>query len=258
MGDSGYVNIIPEMAWDGTSINRFADPTLIGKFYMKPNLYRPFTREGQYLPPYATTIASTTTNPYVTAKISSYIIPVCPEAYYGYKGYDDFLADLDNLIANTSIHIKTNTFNIRCAVQIITRTDSKGSDGAQLIFARNLSVIVGETASAGLLYPSNTFANGTYAYQLDGDLDLKFADKASTTAGYYGKYYFTYTPNNYIIDSFVTSGAPQNIPTPALSSAAAVAGVYAQRYSMAPEAYYNKNVWDESALLPESMLVRTN
>ena len=58
---------------------------------MQPNLYRPFNRENKYLPPYTQGVASTTYNPYATARISAYIIPVCPEKEYGYKGYDDFV-----------------------------------------------------------------------------------------------------------------------------------------------------------------------
>src|SRR3989344_2812340 len=239
MGEPGYVNVIPEMAWDGTTVNRFFNPALIGKYYMQPNTYRPYNRENRYLAPYAIT------NPYTTAKISSYIIPICPEQEYGYKGYDDFLVDLPNLLANTSLHIKTNTNNIPCAAQIITRTSSQGADGTQIIFARNLSVIVGETISAGATYPFNTFASGTYGYQPNGELDLTFAQKGSATiitTGYYGKYYFTYTPNNYIIDAFATSGNPQFLLAPQTAAS------YNQRYSFAPESFYNKQVWDETAL----------
>ena len=239
MGEPGYVNVIPEMAWDGTSVNRWYDPALIGKFYMMPNTYRPYNRENRYLAPYAVT------NPYTTARISSYIIPVCPEKEYGYKGYDEFLTDLPNLIANTSNHIRTNTNNIPCAAQIIKRTDARGSDGIQIIFARNLSVIVGETMSAGVTYPYNTFAPGTYAYKPDGELDLTFAQKGSATivtTGYYGKWYFTYTPNNYVIDAFATSGNPQFMTAPQTAAS------YNIQYSFAPESYYNKHVWDERAL----------
>ncbi len=237
MGEPGYVNVIPEMGWDDTNVNRWYDPALIGKFYMQPNLYRPYNRENRFLSPYAIT------NPYsALARISSYIIPVCPEKEYGYKGYDDFLTDLPNLLADTSIHIRNNTNNIPCAAQIIKFTDQRGSDGTQIIFAKNLSVIVGETISAGWTYPFNTHANGTYTLQPNGDLDMTFAQKAVTTTGYYGKYYFTYTPNNYVIHTFSTSGNPQTFTVPTTGASHNV------RYSFAPEAFYTKKVYDESTL----------
>ena len=251
LGQSGYVNVIPEMSWDDTTVNRWYDPTLIGKFYMMPNTYRPYDRENRLLAPYATaTGAAGDSTPYaLLARISSYIIPVCPEEQYGYKGYDDFLKDVPNLIANTALHITNNTKNIPCAVQIIKFTDQRGSDGTHFIFARNLTVIVGETMSAGWTYPFNTFANGTYTYQLDGNLDMTFAQKSSLNAGYYGKYYFTYTPYNYVMDTFSDSGAPQfTLAGTPSTPTSATAAMYTTRYSYAPEEYYNKVVFDESTL----------
>ncbi|MGV8086929.1 MAG: hypothetical protein ACP5N1_04825, partial [Candidatus Woesearchaeota archaeon] len=251
LGEPGYVNVIPEMAWDGTNVNRWYDPTLIGKFYMMPNTYRPYNRENRLLGPYATaTGAAGDSTPYSTsARISSYIIPVCPEEQYGYKGYDDFLKDLPNLISNTNIHIRNNTQNIPCAVQIIKFTDQRGSDGTRLLFARNLTVFVGETISAGWTYPFNTFASGTYSFQADGDLDMTFLQKSTATTGYYGKYYFTYTPNNYVMDAFVTSGNPQFILTGTPSTpTSATTTMYTMRYGFAPEAYYTKHVFDQSTL----------
>jgi len=251
MGQSGYVNLIPEMGWDGTSVNRWYDFTLIGKYYMMPNSYRPYNRDNRLLGPYATaTGVAGDSTPYSTsARISSYIIPVCPEKEYGYKGYDDFLTDLPNLIEDTSIHVKTNTNNIPCATQVIKFTDQRGSDGINIIFARNLSVIVGEIVSPGITYPFNTFASGTYGYQVNASLDLTFVQKASATAGYFGKYYFTYTPDNQIIHAFATSGNPQfmlaGTPSTQLS---ATATMYTTRYAFAPEAGYTKDVFDESAL----------
>lgn len=238
MNSGGFVNIIPKMQWWGTSYNKWSDPFLVGKFYMMPNAYRPYNRENRFLTPYATN------NPYSTsARISSYIIPRCPEKEYGYNGYQEFLNDLDNMLANTSLRVTTSTQNIPCAAEIIKWTDNRGSDGTQIIFARNLTVIVGEAHSAGEPTPSNTFAAGEYTYQADGALDYTFAQKGSATAGQLGKWYFTYTPYNYTIHAFATSGNPQFMNTPY-----STADSYKIRYNWAPESPYNKVVFDESAL----------
>ena len=242
MGESGYVNVIPEMSWYGTTVNRYYDPFLVGKFYLKPNLWRPYNRENKFQPPYSTNSPYSTTG----SKISSYIIPKCPIKEDGYTGYNDFLQDLPNLLANSSLLITTNRVNISCAAQIIKFSDNRGSDATQIIFARNLSVVVGETVSAGWTYPINTFAPGTYNLQADGALDLTFTQKSSITNGYYGKWYFTYTPYNYVMYTLSTSGGPQFNSTPSSTTTAATS--YTMRYFFGPDMLYQKRVFDMNEL----------
>ena len=104
---------------------------------------------------------------------------------------------------------------------------------------------MGEISSAGRSYPNNTFASGTYTLLANGELDQTFAQKGYVTTGYYGRYYFTYTPYNYVFHAFSTSGNPQLMTAPA---AAAVSTANVVRYSFAPENNYNKNVFDTSGL----------
>jgi len=99
-----------------------------------------------------------------------------------------------------------------------------------------------------MVYPTNTFAPTSYINQPEGGalLDLTFTQKSSATAGYYGKYYFTYTPNNYVMDAFSTSGNPQFLVAPTSGTTAATA--YSRRYNFAPDIFYQKNVFDMTPL----------
>ncbi len=256
MGSGGYVNVFPEVSWWGTTANRWYDPLLIGKFYMQSNLWRPFNRENRWLSPYSTAAnpAAITSSYQATARITTYIIKKCPTAEYGYKGYNDFLVDLpqtaediEALKTSGEIVTATTTEPIPCAAQIRKWTDKNGADAQEIIFAKNLSVIVGETFSPGWNLSYNTFTPGTYTLQADGERDIAFAMKASTAQGYYGKWFFTYTPYDYVNHAFSTSGNPQFTSATQIPLLEASHAMVA-RYSLAPEQPYVKHVFDESAL----------
>ncbi len=224
VGNNGYVNAFPKESIYGTGLNKYVDPNLIAKFYLKPNLFIPDNRENRWLPPLALNAQYGT-----SAKLSSYILDVCPSEEYGYKGFDDFLSDLSNLISSSSTHLVTsNRNNISCATSVIKFTTNVGSLGTFFLFQRDVNVIVGENARPDPVYPSNLYA-ASGSLSVNGSLDYTFTQKSTY---FWGKWFFTSSSFPFVIHAYTTTGAEQ------------LAGQ--TRYAWAPSFAFNKKAYDES------------
>jgi len=232
VGNDGYVNAFPKESIYGSSYNKFIDPNLTAKFYLKPNLYIPDNRENHWLPPGTWSTTNVTFNMYnlATAKLSSYILDVCPSEDYNYIGFSDFLQDIDNLTANDSTHLVTsNRTAIPCATSMMRFSTSTGSYGLFMIFQRDLNVIVAEITRPDVDTPYNLY-NSSGDLDINGTLDYTVAQK---TLFYMGKWFFTSSPDPWVISAYSTTGAEQ------LSGAT--------RYAWAPSFLFNKKAYDESA-----------
>ena len=231
LGNDGYVNAFPKESIYGTGLNKFIDPNLIAKFYLKPNLFIPDNRENRWLPPLALNAQYA-----ATAKVSTYILDVCPSKEYGYKGFDDFLLDVPNLIASTSTHlVLANRNNIPCATSIVKFSTTTGSNGTYYLFQKDVNVIVGENFRPDAPYPSNLYSATTGGLSVTGALDYTFAQKA---AYYYGKWFFTSSGSPWVIHAYTTTGAEQ------------LAGQ--TRYAWGPSFFYNKKAYDQSSFWNKS------
>jgi len=226
VGNNGYVNAFPKLSIYGTGLNRFVDPNQVAKFYLKPNLFIPDNRENRWLPPLALNAQYGT-----SAKVSTIILDICPTEEYGYKGYDDFLKDLSNLISSSSTHkVETNRNNIPCATSITIFSTSTGSIGKYFLFQRDVNVVVAEVARPDATYPINLYNPTTGSLSVDGNLDYTAAQRALY---YLGKWYFTSSSDPYVISGYATTGAEQ------LSGAV--------RYAWAPSFAFNKKAYSETA-----------
>ncbi|HOZ35764.1 MAG TPA: hypothetical protein PLK55_02170 [archaeon] len=232
IGNDGYVNVFPKESIYGTGLNRFVDPNYIAKFYLKPNLYIPDNRENRWLPPLALNSQYGT-----SAKVSTIILDVCPTEEYGYKGYDDFLADLDDLISSSSIHkVEENTTNIPCATSITIFSTNTGSIGKYFLFQRDVNVVVADVSRPDAPYPSYLYDPTTGALSINGSLDYTNAQKSTQ---YLGKWFFTSSSDPYVISGYATTGAEQ------------LQG--AKRYAWAPSFAFNKKVYSENLFWNKSM-----
>ncbi len=225
VGNLGYVNAFPKESIYRTAHNRYVDPNAIAKFYLKPNLYIPDNRENRWMPPLSLSSQYNT-----TAKLSTFILDVCPTEEYGYKGYDDFLMDLENLISNSSTRkVETSRNNIPCATSVVIFSTSVGSIGRYLLFQRDVNVVVAENAKPERPYPSNLYINNIL--NINGVLDYTETQRG---AQFYGKWFFTSSSDPMVISGYATTGAEQ------------LSGF--TRYAWAPSFAYNKKAYSETKI----------